>query len=159
MDFGQVWQQYGPWAAIIAVLIAPFAGRIWDAALKALYKHQTFRAKQDEAEQRAELKREQTWIVEFKDLLKDYRDQRNLAIKRAERAEEQRDETIRNQQERHDRMMQEYIAIIRAKEKQDAAVIEVIRDTADLNRRLLDRLEDMRREMWPALPEPPTQSE
>jgi len=141
MDFARIWQQYGPAVAIIAILIVPFAGKLWDAAIRVVEKRLNHVNRQSEAEFQIEQKREQEWIAEFKTLLVDYREQRNLAIKRAEKAEAELREVHRLYQERTDNLMTQYINIIKTKERQDAAIIEALRDLADLNRRLLERLE------------------
>jgi len=141
VDFAELWSKYGPAVALIAVLIVPFAGKLWDYILKLLETRQAHLAHRDQARLRTEQEWGQHWVLELKDLIKDYRDQRDIALRQAEQAKTERRELYRVLQQRTDYMMEQYIEIVRQRERQDAILIEALRDVSDMLRSLVERVE------------------
>ena len=141
MDFAELWSKYGPAVALIAVLIVPFAGKLWDYILKLLETRQAHLAHRDQARLRTEQEWSQHWVLELKDLIKDYRDQRDIALRQLEQAKTERRELYRVLQQRTDYMMEQYIKIVKQRERQDAILIEALRDVSDMLRSLVERVE------------------
>lgn len=141
MDFAELWAQYGPAVALIAVLVVPFAGKLWDYILKLLETRQVHLAHRDQAKLKTEQEWSQHWVLELKDLIKDYRDQRDVALRQAEQAKAERGELYQVLQQRTDYMMEQYIEIVKQRERQDAILIEALRDVSETLRSLVDRIE------------------
>jgi hypothetical protein len=141
VDFAELWAQYGPAVALIAVLVVPFAGKLWDYILKLLETRQVHLAHRDQAKLKTEQEWSQHWVLELKDLIKDYRDQRDVALRQAEQAKAERGELYQVLQQRTDYMMEQYIEIVKQRERQDAILIEALRDVSETLRSLVDRIE------------------
>jgi hypothetical protein len=172
MDFAQNWRDYGLIFAIVVGSL-PYLGKLWLLLLSMIKRRHNRLEKQAEEEletqrQRtkeeaeAQRQREKDWTLELKGLLVDYRDQRYLAVKRAEKAEAQLAALQQKSLDRTDQQTAQYVDIVQRSERRDAAVVEVQRDLADLVRRLLARLERLEQQgrqgeqMWQVKRELPT---